>query len=558
MTRFATPRFAIPLLIALGLALFIVNLGGYPFYTRGEPREAVTVLAMIHGQGWILPLRAGVEIPSKPPLMHWCAALISVAAGVVDEWTVRLPSAIFAIGGLLLAYFYVRLLFDELSALLAGLILAACFQYLQAGTGARVDMTLTFFMELAFFEIIAIAQGLTTRWILLYAAFALAVLAKGPVGVVLPALAALVWIAWERQWSVLKNFRMVRGALIVIAIDGGWYLAAAAERGAAFVHKQILAENLYRVIHSGSFHEGHAHPFYYLELALMAGFLPWTLITPAIVFGLRENRLLRNPRMRYLAIWCIVVILVYSLARSKRGVYLLSIYPALAAIAGIAVATAARQPHIIRWLRPVAVGFGVVFIGAAGGALTGYTMLTRSSGRINHLLISAGWTNPGLLPALIDQSERHGAWVIAMSAGAALMGMALVWWRLREDMIVLATAGAMACLVMLGNLAIVPAIAQATTLRDFASTARQIVADHPAAYLGGLNYDVAFYSERDFPVQVAGGKTPPPQYLFVWREIYTHFPPKARQNYTIALASQPTELDGAGVMILLKRNDPAR
>src|SRR5262245_17429871 len=99
INRMAEPRMAISLLCVCGGLLFLLNLGGYPLYTKGEPREAVTVLDIAHGGGIILPMRAGVEVPSKPLMMHWLAALVSLAAGQVNEWTVRLPSASLAILG---------------------------------------------------------------------------------------------------------------------------------------------------------------------------------------------------------------------------------------------------------------------------------------------------------------------------------------------------------------------------------------------------------------------------------------------------------------------------
>ena len=134
----AAPRIAIPILLGMGLVLFIANLGGYPLYTKGEPREAVIVADMLRGGGVILPMRAGVEIPSKPPMMHWMAAALSVIVGGVDEWTVRMPSAALAILGIIACYLYVRRLFDDRSAMLSAMMLGTTFQYLQAGTGARV------------------------------------------------------------------------------------------------------------------------------------------------------------------------------------------------------------------------------------------------------------------------------------------------------------------------------------------------------------------------------------------------------------------------------------
>src|SRR5258708_23398449 len=62
----AETRHAVPILLIVGVALYLVNLGGYPLYTKGEPREAVTVFAIVHGGGLILPQHAGIGIPSKP------------------------------------------------------------------------------------------------------------------------------------------------------------------------------------------------------------------------------------------------------------------------------------------------------------------------------------------------------------------------------------------------------------------------------------------------------------------------------------------------------------
>ncbi len=113
----ARPVFAIPALVIFSALIFLVNLGGYPVYTKGEPREAVTVLAMVSGGGVILPMRAGVELPSKPLLMHWIAALLAMLFGGVNEWTVRMPSALFGLAAVLACYYYVRRLFSDCAAL---------------------------------------------------------------------------------------------------------------------------------------------------------------------------------------------------------------------------------------------------------------------------------------------------------------------------------------------------------------------------------------------------------------------------------------------------------
>ena len=96
----AEPHVAFPFLLAFAVVIFIVGLGGYPIYTRGEPREAIRIVDIVGGGGIILPTQAGLGLPWKPPLMYWLGALISVLAGRVNEWTVRLPSAMLAVAGI--------------------------------------------------------------------------------------------------------------------------------------------------------------------------------------------------------------------------------------------------------------------------------------------------------------------------------------------------------------------------------------------------------------------------------------------------------------------------
>ena len=548
----AEPPLAILVLTLVGIALFLVNLGGYPFYTKGEPREAVTVFNMLHGGGFILPLRAGIEVPSKPFLMHWLAAIISMMAGGVSEWTVRMPSGLFAIGGMLAAYMYVRRLFDDRVGFLTALILGTTVQYLQAGSGARVDMTLTFFLEIAFFEFILIAEGLTARRMTLYFAIAMAVLSKGPVGLILPGLVALVWIAVEGRWKLLRELCLARGAALVVLLAGGWYLAAALEGGMPFVHKQVLAENLFRFVRDSAFRQGHAHPFYYMEGALIAGFLPWTpLLLIVFVQAARRPRDM-DPRLSYLMVWFIVVLLFYNLPQSKRGVYLLALYPALATLLAIYVEAAARVLDVsgnwIRWLSQMA---AVVFVIAGLDALFGLGMLAFAPHALELVLKNLVITDYDFVPQLELAAAAHP--FIGMGLGVALIaiGMFALRGRPSAERLCVAVTGGMICLALAANLFVVPALANALTLKPFAREAMNIVGTRSVGYMGALNYDVAYYSERNLPV-VSIWSGPRPEFLIAWREEFLRLPPAVRAQFRAVLLSHPTELDGSGGMVLLR------
>jgi 4-amino-4-deoxy-L-arabinose transferase-like glycosyltransferase len=134
------------LLAAVCGLVFLLFLDKTPFHDKGEPREALVVRDIVVEGRWLLPLRAGEHIASKPPLFHWFAAGASIFRGEMTEASIRFPSALFATLGVFLCYFFARRLYDPKTGLWAGLILATTALYYAAGIEARVDMTLAFFV----------------------------------------------------------------------------------------------------------------------------------------------------------------------------------------------------------------------------------------------------------------------------------------------------------------------------------------------------------------------------------------------------------------------------
>jgi len=548
----SSPSAAIAIIVALGALLFIVNLGTAPLYTKGEPREAVTIFDIVHGGGVILPLRAGVEIPSKPLLMHWLAAIVSLIAGGVTTWSVRLPSAILAIGGMLVTYLYVRRLFEARAGLIAAVIIGTSFQYLQAGTGSRVDMTLTFFMAVAFFEFIAIAEGLSARTTLLYLALALAMLTKGPIGAALPVLTAMVWIALTRRWNLWRQLALKRGALIVGLIGGGWYIAAIISGGAAFVHKQILGENLYRLIGHRGVNVGHAHPFYYEEAALLAGFMPWTPIAIVALWQAIRRPRRRDARLGYLIVWFSVVLIFYNLPQSKRGVYLMSLYPALAAMVALylsdAITDGAAIARPVRWLTR---GVGGFFVATAVAAFAGLAMLYAAPALLLTILARAGIMIDALPGALRATAHQWAPLAIAIPIAVAAIGGWMIRGRPAPHRLILATAAGFAAIVLAVNLIVEPAVANTLTLKGFATAAIKTANGAPIGYFGSLDYGFAFYSGRN--IAFVTSKETTFDFVVCSEDDYRLMWPAMRARYTIVRRGNPTDFDGSGRMLLLER-----
>src|SRR5215470_3137597 len=201
-------------LLLLCALLYLWGLGAVPFYTKGEPREATVVWEIYTNGEWILPLRNGHIIPSKPPLFHWLGTITSFAWGDLTEWTIRLPSALLALVGVVMTYGTGMALWGVEAGVMAALIVATSFEWNRAATTARVDMTLTVFMVAAFLHFLFLYRRRQVRWhdaVLFYILLGLATLAKGPVGAILPGLTVVVFLAVQRDLAFLRQLHIVMG-----------------------------------------------------------------------------------------------------------------------------------------------------------------------------------------------------------------------------------------------------------------------------------------------------------------------------------------------------------
>ncbi len=84
------------LLFVLSFAAFSWRLDEGPIYRTMEGREALVMQEITNTGNWILPLRNGETIPSKPPFFHWCGVLVANFTDGVSPWSVRFPNAFFS------------------------------------------------------------------------------------------------------------------------------------------------------------------------------------------------------------------------------------------------------------------------------------------------------------------------------------------------------------------------------------------------------------------------------------------------------------------------------
>src|SRR6185312_1666547 len=183
------------LLTAVSSIVFLTNLGVPQLWDEDEPIFAGAAQEMLERGEWIVPYFNGQMLPDKPVLTYWVMLAAYKTLGV-NEWAARLGSALFAFGGVLLVWRLGRKLFSPAVGVWAGVILATSLGFDVVARAATPDTLLSFFSTLA---MLAFACGATPpsgaplsrmpgwpTFAASYAAMGFAVLAKGPIGCLLP------------------------------------------------------------------------------------------------------------------------------------------------------------------------------------------------------------------------------------------------------------------------------------------------------------------------------------------------------------------------------------
>jgi len=499
-------------LLAVSAVLYLTGADRIPFYTRGEPREGLVVQEMLRTGEWLVPARPDGEPARKPPLYYWSAAVALRALPRQPELALRLPSAVFATAGVLVTWATARAAHGAAAGLPAALVLATAFEWTRAGTSARVDMALAAALSLVLAGwTIVLARG--SRWPLgmVAAGALLGTLAKGPVALVLPGLAAAPFVLIDREaWRRIRPLAVLGLAAGLAAL---WYWTAFRREGGAFL-EVVARENWLRFLEPESAETGHAHgPGYLVPLGLV-GLLPWTPLLPLLLLPLRARP--RPAATTLSAAWATTGMIFFTLAAAKRSVYLLPIYPAVALLIGAGVAAASTSERIARATRqsaqlyaPAAV---VLALAAAALALgfepthalgrwlspadaAGATTLAATARGARLPLLLLAFATAATSPVLV-RAARHSKWRRLVFGVTALM----VAWTASFDSL------------------LHPAIAQDRSLKNFCARLGNLIPPDATLYaLFPPDPGLRFYAPRPLHPWPHEGASPNAS-LLLWED----------------------------------------
>ena len=335
--------------LIVGVCLFS-HLGAIGLVGPDEPRYAWIARAMASSGDWVTPRLYGQPWFEKPVLYYWAAAL-GFSAHLPAEWAARLPSAFaalvaaIAIGGLGWKFYGTESGPFASSFLVAPLIFSTSVAAIGFARAAGPDMLFSASLAVAMASgaIVLCRRGAlrsendsqadirsTDHFALALfgASLGLAVLAKGPAGILLAAGAIGIWAIATSRWRAAFRLAHPLAIAIFAVVTLPWYVVCAL-RNPDFLRVFIFQHNFERYL-TPIFQ--HRQPFWYFVPILLLGLLPWTAcLWPAFEEGLqlwRQKSLGSSPGL-FFACWAIFPFLFFSFSQSKLPGYILPAIPPL-------------------------------------------------------------------------------------------------------------------------------------------------------------------------------------------------------------------------------------
>lgn len=315
------------LLAVFACVVVFTRLGGQGLIEPDEGRYASIAREMADGGSWLIPHLNGIPHFQKPPIIYWSTAL-AFRCFAANEAAARLPSALAALGILALTFAIGRKLYGVETGIGAVLILVAALEFFGHARMLTPDMMMSFWITAAVFCLVKHRLDGRRRWgWFFFVAMGLGFLTKGPMALVVPLSAAVVWRLAAGPSG--RGLPWVPGMALTLAISLSWFVTLVVQE------PQLRSYFLgYELVQRFTSHvHGRSKPVWFFVPVLLVGLLPWSPGLLAMV-GTLVRRWREGwrpaPNAWLLAGWFMPPLLVLSVSGSKLLTYVIPLFPPLA------------------------------------------------------------------------------------------------------------------------------------------------------------------------------------------------------------------------------------
>ncbi len=329
------------ILIVFSSSIFFSGLDSYQLQGSGENRVAGIAAQMAISGDLVVP-RLNIEpFLEKPPLYFWIGSACFNLFGI-NDFAARLPSATAAVLCVFLVFFIAcKAGFSNFTAFISALALATTTGFFSLGHNCATDMVLCLFITssmVCFYQYSSSMQDVT-KWywyVCFIISLSCSLLTKGLVGLAIPLSGLFAWLLLRPQFIFKEWVLLLTGIVISLIPISVWLY---------FLHNALGWNAVYEIVWSNNFgrfinaYGGHHEPFYFYIKSFPKHFTPWVIFLPfALAYHFVETK---EPKKKkspiFFLLWFIAPFILLSFSSGKRGIYLLSLYPAAALLVGSAI-----------------------------------------------------------------------------------------------------------------------------------------------------------------------------------------------------------------------------
>lgn len=320
-------------IVLFGIAVYFLGSWNLPITDNTESNYAETAKEMIQAGDYFSPRIFGNFWFDKP-IMFYLELIMAFKFFGMTDLAARIFPAVLAIFSLVLTYFFGKRYYGEKVGFIAAILLGTSLEYWYIGHAVITDTTLLAAISLtlmSFFR--GYTEGKIKFYYLAFVAAGIAILTKGPIGLCLPGLIILIFLAVKRRLKALLNVHILLGFILCLATASIWYYPMYLAHGKEFLDTFIGVHNVTRATVA-------EHPrdnvWYYYILVFFAGFFPWSFILSGL--GLKNlynkgKHIITVPKSDltcFLLIWALTVFVVFNIFATK---YLTYTYPYMVPLA---------------------------------------------------------------------------------------------------------------------------------------------------------------------------------------------------------------------------------
>lgn len=289
----------------------------------------------------------GKDYLDKPPLLFWLSSLSFLLFGVYN-FTYKLPSVLVLLLGIYSTYRFTLLWYDKQRAILSALILASSQALFLITNDVRTDGNLLGMVIFSMWQLSAFIKFGSSKNLFLGAVgVGAAMLAKGPIGMAVPALAIGADLLYKQQWKNIFNWNwllfLLIVALVLLPMSIGLYLQFDLHpektvydlQGPSGLKFFFWTQSFGRL--TGEIYWNNGAPFHFFLHTILWDFQPWILLfIPALIMkikGVYSERFKADTNKEYMSLFGFVLIfLALSASQYKLPHYIFVIFPFAAVI----------------------------------------------------------------------------------------------------------------------------------------------------------------------------------------------------------------------------------